>query len=54
MYKIMGKYGEETEEIDTAKNKKEAEYLLCEYKLAFGRGWTIWIKERKAVKCVTE
>lgn len=45
MYKIMGRYkGGEPEEIDIAETNAEAEYLLNEYVLAFGRGWELWIK----------
>jgi hypothetical protein len=44
MLKIMGRYNGVTEELDTAKDQQEAEYLLGEYRLAFGAGWTIWIK----------
>lgn len=42
--RIMGRYnGGKAEEIDTAMSSKEAEYLAAEYRLAFGRGWSIWI-----------
>jgi hypothetical protein len=47
-YAIFGrsKYG--TEEIDTAETKQSAEYLLNEYRIAFGGGWSLWIKARFA------
>tara|TARA_R100000734_G_C3200340_1_gene19440 strand:+ start:10 stop:156 length:147 start_codon:yes stop_codon:yes gene_type:complete len=44
-YKIIGIYNGEKEEIDTAKNKKEAIYLMNEYKLSFGNNWIIKIKK---------
>jgi hypothetical protein len=44
MYKIMGKYdNHDVEELDSADTKQEAEYLVGEYRLAFGTGWEIWI-----------
>jgi len=46
MFKIMGRYMGRTEEIDSAETKKDAEYLLREYKLAFGRAWKLWIEEK--------
>lgn len=42
MYKIYGKSSYGTEELDTAETKEEANYLVKEYVLAFGAGWTIW------------
>ena len=48
-WKIMGKYrNSSAEEIDTAKNENDAEYLVGEYLMAFGSGWRIW-KVRKRV-----
>jgi hypothetical protein len=46
-YLIMGKYRGQIEEIDEAKTRKEAQYLLSEYRLAFGLGWQLWIKPSK-------
>ena len=44
MYKIMGRYGNgRAEEVDSADTRKEAEYLLAEYRLAYGAGWRLWI-----------
>lgn len=43
-YKIMGRYNGQTEEVDEAETRKDAQYLLSEYKLAFGAGWSLWIK----------
>jgi hypothetical protein len=41
--KIWGKYQNHAkEELDTAKDVKDAKYLVGEYRLAFGSGWTIW------------
>ena len=43
-YNIIGesKYGREI--IDTAKDKKEAEYLIKEYRMAYGKEWSIYSK----------
>ena len=47
MYKIMAKFKSGVEEIDTAESPKEAEYLLEEYKIAFGfSSLSIWIEEQ--------
>lgn len=46
MFKIMGRYMGRTEEIDNAATKRDAEYLLREYRLAFGSAWTLWIVEK--------
>ena len=42
MYIIIGVCQGRKEEIDTAKDKKEADYLVNEYKMAFGKGWRIY------------
>ena len=39
---IWGKYEGKKEIIDQADNKEEADYLVQEYKLAFGPDWIIW------------
>lgn len=46
-YNIIGisKYGREI--IDTAKDKKEAEYLIKEYRMAYGKEWSIYSKKTK-------
>ncbi len=42
-YKIYGSYqGEKKELIDTAYSEKNANYLVAEYTIAFGKGWKIW------------
>jgi hypothetical protein len=42
-YAIMGSYkGKPAEQIDTAVDIEDANYLVGEYKMAFGRGWEIW------------
>lgn len=46
-YKIMGKYQGETEEIDMATSKDEADYLISEYRMAYGRDWKIWAEPAK-------
>ena len=48
IYKISGKYlNEEWEEIDTAEDKKEAEYLVKEYRMAYGKDWKITYRKQK-------
>ena len=45
---IYGSYnGHRAEEIDEASTPREAEYLLGEYRMAFGSGWDIYVKEWK-------
>jgi hypothetical protein len=40
---IMGQYRkEEPEEVDRARDRDEANYLVGEYRLAFGQHWRIW------------
>jgi len=46
-FKIMGKYREETEEVDEFETREEADSMLDEYRLAFGEGWRLWIKKEK-------
>lgn len=41
--KIMGRYLKgEAEELDTANNENSAEYLIQEYRIAYGPDWHIW------------
>ncbi len=48
MIKIFGSYkGGIKEEIDTAKDAKEARFLTREYCLAYGPEWTIHWTEKK-------
>ena len=48
MFKIMGKYkGGSWEEIDTADTKQDAEYLLQEYRIAYGGEWRLKITKEK-------
>ena len=42
-YIIMGSYQGKTEEIDNFETLKEAEKMLVEYKLAYGKDWSLWI-----------
>lgn len=44
-YKIMYRYNGKVEEIDCTESKTEAEYMLSEYRLAFGKSGNIWVKE---------
>jgi hypothetical protein len=50
MYKIMGTYQGNTEEIDEADTRKEALYLLGEYRLAFGSEWVLRIKKTRNLR----
>jgi hypothetical protein len=46
MIEIWGKSAKTpAEEIDTAEDMKEARYLIGEYHLAFGPGWSFWTKK---------
>ena len=46
MFKIMAIYkGGEAKKIDSADDKESAEYLLHEYRLIYGTGWTVFIQE---------
>ena len=48
MYSIIGVWqGCMPEELDTAETKREALELVREYRMAFGRGWAITIKQNK-------
>ena len=44
-YEIIGTYRGESEVVDTAKDRQEAEYLRGEYQLAFGNEWVVKIKK---------
>jgi hypothetical protein len=44
-YTIYGSYRGNTEEIDTAEDLTSAEYLVGEYKLAYGKDWDIWYED---------
>lgn len=44
-FEIIGTYRGESEVIDTAKTLKEAEFLVAEYRLAFGGSWVVKIRE---------
>lgn len=43
-YEIIGIYRGEKETIDSAETKTDADYLVSEYRLAFGPAWTIYKK----------
>ena len=48
MYSIIGVWqGCMPEELDTAETKQEAIKLVREYRMAFGREWSITIKQNK-------
>lgn len=47
-YVIYGKYKNEPwEELDTAETASERDYLLGEYRMAFGAGWSYKTSRRK-------
>ena len=46
-YIIWGEYEGKKEKIDRAKTEHEANYLVGEYRLAFGKGWKIWWKKKR-------
>ena len=43
-YLIMGVYRGNIEQIDTADTKKDADYLVREYSLAYGSAWRVYSK----------
>ena len=44
MIRIRGQYKDnKPETVDTASSEREAQNLLREYIMAFGRDWKIWI-----------
>ncbi len=45
MIKIVGKYRGHREILDRADLREEADYLLSEYRMAFGPNWKIELKE---------
>lgn len=44
-FRILGRSRGPTEELDTADDASSADYLVGEYRLAFGAGWSIWKEE---------
>lgn len=42
MIKIMGSHNGVAEWIDETDNTEDAEYLVNEYRMAFGSQWVIW------------
>ena len=44
MFKIMGKYNGNIEEIDSFDSRREAVQMLGEYRMAFGSSWELWIE----------
>lgn len=48
---IWGKYkGYKPEVIDETTDWKKAEYLVREYRLAFGQDWTVWAEKTRDKK----
>jgi hypothetical protein len=41
-FRIMGRSAAGKEELDTATGQDQADYLVREYRMAFGAGWSIW------------
>jgi hypothetical protein len=51
MITIWGSYkGGEAERIDSATTPKEAEYLLGEYRLAYGKDYYLWIGRKREAR----
>ncbi len=44
MFEIIGVYQGNKEVIDSAETKEGARYLVNEYRIAFGQGWSISFK----------
>lgn len=44
MYKIIAKSKYGTEQVDTAKSEKEAQFLVREYQMAYGPEFTVYYK----------
>ncbi len=49
MYQIIGVYKGNREVIDQAETKKEADYLVSEYRLAYGNEWKVYAIKMKGV-----
>lgn len=49
MYKIIAVSSYGTEQIDEANTLNEARYLVGEYRLSFGSGFTIFIKKGRKI-----
>lgn len=55
IFKVMGCLkGAEEELIDRADTKREAEYLVREYRIAFGSDWRIWSEEEVSEEDIDE
>ena len=48
MFIIKGKYTRHSEEIDRFESLVEAMRMLIEYRIAFGKGWVLWLDREKA------
>lgn len=47
MFVVLGRYKDgEEEQVDQAETQREAEFLLGEYQVAYGRDWTLRISEQ--------
>ena len=44
VWRIMGRYCGSTEEVDEFDTFREARDMVKEYRLAFGAGWSLWVK----------
>jgi len=44
MYKIIGVYQGREEVLDCFDDKKDAAAMLAEYRLAYGKGWYIYVR----------
>jgi hypothetical protein len=53
-YKIFGRrwipnsnYRSHAEELDQTDSRRQAEYLVGEYRMSFGSSWEVWINEEE-------
>ena len=52
VYYIKGRYlnDRRVDDIDRAEGKRELHHLLHEYRLAYGRDWTLWVTDSHGKK----
>lgn len=50
MYNIVGEHKGEKEVIDTSEQLSQANYMLTEYRMAFGPEWTLWIEKENNIQ----
>jgi len=52
--KIWGRYQGTSEVLDEAEDQKTADYLVGEYRMAYGRDWLVWAGRKKDVETRSE